>query len=185
MSNKNIVGLILLSFYLWSCGLQPIYQTSQKLTNKDYDYRQDLATISVKVDRKKLNQDLKNHLEKVLNPNEIKVDAKYLLTVTLQKSITSTFTNYTGSSGRNKVILTANYRLQDLNNNQIISTGTTNVSNDFNVESKKFANYTAEDSIATNLTVIIAKNIRDLLINDIINNHKTKSIDEGALLKDR
>jgi len=183
MSKKNILSLIFLSFCLVSCNLRPIYQTNKHLAEqnyaeknyaeKNYDYQQDLATITIKIDRKKLNQDLKHNLEKSFNPNDIKVDAKYLLTVTLSKSLTSTFISYDGSSGRNKVILTANYQLQDLNSDKIIATGITSANDDFNVGSKKFANYTAEDAIATNLTLIIADNIRNLLINDIINNHKS------------
>ena len=175
MSRKYIFSSIFLSFCLISCGLQPIYKTNKNLVDKNYNYQQDLAAITVKVDRKKLNQDLKNNLEKVLNPNEIKVDAKYLLNVTLNKSLTSTFTSYTGSSGRNKVILTAHYQLKDLSNDEIIATRTTSADDDFDVGSKKFANYIAENSIATNLTLIIADNIRNLLINDMINSHKAKS----------
>ena len=172
MSLKNIL-LIFLSFCLLSCGLRPIYQSSKN--SPDSNYQQDLATIIIKTDRKKLNQDLKNNLEKVLNPNEVTVNAKYLLTITLSKSLTSTFISYTGSSGRNKVTLTANYTLQDLSNDKIIATGMASANDDFNVESKKFANYVAENSIAVNLTLIIAKNIRNLLINDIVNSRKAKS----------
>jgi LPS-assembly lipoprotein len=169
MSVKFIVSSIFLSFFLLSCGLRPIYQI-----NKDYSYQQDLAAIKITLERKKINQDLQSNLEKVFNPSAIEVDTKYLLNVTLRKSLSSTFTSYSGSSGRNRVTLVANYKLIDLGSDKIIATGTTSASDDFDVFSKKFANYVAEDYITTNLTLIIADNIRNLLINDMVSNHQTK-----------
>ncbi len=160
--------------FLTACGFHPIYKTDNKISDKSQAYSQELASIKVEISRKRLNQDLKNNLEKVLNPDNIKTDPRYLLSINLDRALTSTFTNFTGSSGRNKVILTATYKLKDLISGDIIASATTTAQDDFNVEDKRFANYVAEDAIAENLTFIIAKNIRDLLINDIVNNYKAK-----------
>ncbi|MES2676949.1 MAG: hypothetical protein V4612_01370 [Pseudomonadota bacterium] len=168
-----LIGLLLFS----SCGFHVIYKSDNKISDKSQAYNEELASIQIEVSRKKINQDLKNNLEKVLNPDDIKVDPKYSIIITLDKTLVSTFTTSTGSSGRNKVILTANYRLKDLNSGEVIATGTTTAKDNFDVENdKRFANYIAEDSISSNLTLIIAQNIRNLLINDIVNTYKIRDI---------
>lgn len=170
--------LLSLVLFLVACGLHPIYKADNKISDKSQAYIQELAAIKVDIPRKKLNQNFKNNLEKILNPNDIKTEPKYLISVTLTKSLASTFTNFTGSSGRNKVILTAGYQLKDLNSGEIIASASTNAQDDFNIENQRFANYIAEDTITENLTLIIAKNIRDLLINDIVSNYKSKDTDK-------
>jgi len=175
----KIYFLIILSLFS-SCGFHAIYRSDNKISDKSQGYNEELASINVEVTRKKLNQDLKNNLEQVLNPDGIKVDAKYSINISLDRNTVSTFTTYTGSSGRNKVILTANYQLKDLKSGEVIATGTATAKDDFNVENNvknnRFANYIAEDNIASNLTLIIAQNIRNLLINDIVNNYKVRDI---------
>ncbi len=165
-----LIGLLLLP----SCGFHSIYQSGNKISNESKAYNEELASIEIEIARKKINQDLENNLKKILNPDEIKVSPKYLIKISLNKSLTSTFTNPTGASGRNKVILTANYKLKDLSSGEIIATGTVSAKDNFDVGDKRFANYIAEDSIASNLTLIIAQNIRDLLINDIVNSYKVR-----------
>ena len=172
----KIYFLIILSLFS-SCGFHAIYRSDNKISDKSQGYNEELASINVEVTRKKINQDLKKNLEQVLNPDGIKVDAKYSINISLDKNTVSTFTTYTGSSGRNKVILTANYQLKDLKSGEVIATGTATAKDDFNVEQiNRFANYIAEDNIASNLTLIIAQNIRNLLINDIVNNYKVRDI---------
>lgn len=173
-----------LLFFLASCGLHPIYKTSSETSDQSQNYKQELASIKVEISRKKLNQNLKNNLEKILNPEAIKIEPRYLIIIDLQKSLSSTFTNFTGSSGRNKVTLTASYQLKDLNSEEIIATGVANANDDFDVEDKRFANYITEETIADRLTLSVARNIRDLLINDIINNYKNKD-KELQKLKDK
>jgi hypothetical protein len=111
----------------------------------------------------------------VLNPDGIQIDPKYLLSVTLVKSLTSTFTTSIGSSGRNKVILTANYNLKDLQTGDIIDIGVAMAQDDFDVEVKRFANYTTQDTIEMNLTKIIAQNIRNSLIRGLSQKDKEKT----------
>lgn len=165
---------IFLLLFISSCGFKPIYKSESQFSANNQNYIEELAAIQIKPERKKINQELRNHLENVLNPNYIKVEPRYLLSFKLSKGVVSTFTNFTGSSGRNKVILTVDYELRDLNSKKIIATATTTARDDYDVEEKRFANYITEESIASNLTFNIAQNIRNLLINDIINNFKSK-----------
>jgi hypothetical protein len=172
MSYKAIKKLIIL-LVISSCGFHPIYQIDNKISGQN-TYSEELASIQVQVERGRINQELKNNLDHVLNPNDLKVDAKYLLIVTLEKTLSSTFINVTGSSGRNKVTLTAKYRLKDLKSGEIIASSLTTANDDFNIGDKRFADYIAEEALGSNLTIIIAQNIRNLLINDVVNNYRTK-----------
>ncbi len=171
---KRYFFLLIPFLFLASCGLHPIYKIDNRISDQSQSYQRELASITIDVERKKLNQDLKNNLENILNPDDIKTDAKYSISIILTRSLTSTFTNFTGSSGRNKVILVATYQLKNLSSGDMIASGSTHAQDDFDVRDKRFANYIAEESIATNLTLIIAKNIRGLLVNDIVNNYKVK-----------
>ena len=166
--------IILLTTLFCACGFHPIYQKDNQISKQSQSYSQELAAIKILIPRNKLNQDLKNNLEKILNPTDIKTDPKYLLSITLNKTLTSTFITATGSSGRNKVILVATYTLKDLNTDKTIATSTVTVKDDFDVEGKRFANYVTEEAIASNLTLIIAKDIRNLIVNDIVNNYKSE-----------
>lgn len=163
---KRIIVFVLL---LSGCGFQPLYKTSDNVGGQNY--KQDLASIQIKEERKRINQELRNNLKQVLNPDDLKIDPKYLLTVGVQKGVTATFITSTGSSGRNQVTLTAKYQLKDLTSNKIISSGTTNAIDYYTVNvDQRFANYIAEDSIASNLTLVLAQNIRNLLVIDLSNN---------------
>lgn len=169
---KKII-LLLLLFSFFSCGFHPIYKADNKISESNQSYSQELAAIQIKPERKRLNQELRNNLETVLNPDNIKTDPKYLLTITLTKNLVSTFITSTGASGRNQVTLIANYQLKDLSSGEIIASGVVSARDDFDVDTtKRFANYITEDSIASNLTLQIAQNLRNLLINDIVDDFK-------------
>lgn len=167
--------LIITVLTLSSCGFRAIYNDN-KISEDSKSYNQELASIQVQTVRKKINQDLKNNLEDILNPDGIEIQKKYVIDVDLTKRIASTFTTTTGSSGRNKVTLTANYRLKDLESGELIATGSTFAKDDFNVGLGRFANYTTEEEITSNLTIILAQNIRNLLINDIVNSYKIREL---------
>ncbi|MCE3254557.1 MAG: hypothetical protein K0R25_51 [Rickettsiaceae bacterium] len=170
----RIISFALFCFLVSSCGFRPIYKTDNKISEEGREYKQELASIKIETVRKKLNQDLKNNLERILNPDNLQNEPRYSINISLSKSVISTFITSTGSSGRNKVTLTADYQLKDLNTGEIIATGQTSAKDDFNVENKRFGNYIAEEVIASNLTLLLAQNIRNLLIKDIVNDYKVK-----------
>ena len=121
-----------------SCGFKSIYNTDDRILEC---YSQELASIRIKKERKQINQILRNHLEETLNPDNIKTEPKYLLTINLSKSISSTFITSTGASGRNKIILNASYELKDLKSGTIVGSGSVSDKDDFDVEDRRFANY--------------------------------------------
>lgn len=161
----RIIALIILS----SCGFEPIYKVGN---NAQYD--EILASIQVVEKKSRLSQVLRLNLTKSLNPNNLEQEKKYLLYTEIKQQVGSTFIKPSGSSGRNKVILTVKYRLLDISNNELVIKGLTNAQDDYDVEDRRFANYIAQEEISLNLTKIVAQNIRDLLIKDLI--HKTNNI---------
>ncbi|MFT6106504.1 MAG: hypothetical protein ACJATL_000736 [Rickettsiales bacterium] len=170
--------LLLLSVLIIpSCGFHTIY-SDNRISSQSKAYNEELASITVKVSRDKINQDLKNNLEDVLNPGNIEIDQKYIINISLNRSTGSSIITSTGSAGRQKVILAAKYRLRDFHSGELIATGDVVADDDFDVENKLFANYSAENAIASNLTLVIARNIRNMLINDIVNSYKVREIPE-------
>lgn len=164
MLKKFLTTFLLLS--LCACGFQVIYRDSKK--SSDLSYTHELAAIRIKKDRIRLNQELKNNLYDVLNPDYVKVDPKYFLTLEVVESLTPTFITITGSSGRNKITLTVSYVLKNLQTAEIISEGHTSVNDNYDVTSNRYGSHVAENYVRSNLTKIAAQNTRNSLVNDFI-----------------
>ncbi len=150
---------------LCNCGFQVIYKDRKEA---DISYIHELASIRIKKDRNRLAQELKNNLYDLLNPDYLKVDAKYFLTLTIQESLSPTFISLTGASGRNKITLNITYELKNLVNAAVISSGSTSVNDNYDVSSNRYGTYSAENYVRNNLTKIAAQNIRNSLVNDLI-----------------
>ena len=171
--------LFILFCALSSCGFHAIYNgdnisnSSSNAESKAEDYKQKLAAITIKSQKKHIDQKLKNNLEELLNPYNIKTEPRYILTTSLTKSLGGTFTTSSGAVGRNRLILNVTYDLKDLNSGETVSFGTVIAKDDFDVSTTRFANYTAEEAIEINLTKIVAGNIRDRLVNDLRTNPKS------------
>jgi len=161
---KQLLAASILLF-IAACGFQPIYKT--RIDNNEINYEKKLAAIEVRGDKKRIYQKLQNNLIAILNPNKIDVPKEYVLTIKIKKNISITFINPTGSAGRNKVTLEASYELRKINDDEVIASGHASAKDDFDIESRRFANYITEEEIELNLTQLIAQNIRDLLINDL------------------
>jgi hypothetical protein len=164
MLHKALITLIVLS--LCSCGFRVIYRDTKN--ESEVSYTKELAAIRIKKDRSKLDQDLKNNLYDILNPDQLKGEPKYFLILSISESITPTFITITGSSGRNKITLTIQYTLKNLKNAETISSGHTSVSDNYNVTDNRYGSVTAENYLRSNLTKIASQNIRNSLVNDFI-----------------
>jgi hypothetical protein len=165
---KSFGILLILTFS--ACDFQVIYK--EKVRGVGITYAQDLSAIRIKKDRTKLSQELKNNLYDALNPDYIKSEPKYFLILTAKSTISSTFTTFTGASGRNRVTLDVTYTLKNLDNAITISSGTTSVNDNYDVTTNRYGTYTAEQYILTNLTKVAAQNIRNSLVNDFIETRK-------------
>lgn len=157
---------IIAIFGTFSCGFNVIYKEAK--TDSDFSYSNELAAIRIKKDRNKISQELKNNLYDTINPDLIKKDPKYFLTLDISESITPTFITITGSSGRNKITITVRYTLQNLENAETISSGETFAADNYNITENRYGSYTAENTLRSNLTKILAQNIRNSLVNDFI-----------------
>lgn len=156
--------IFLVFFNLTSCGFQVIYKDQfdeASIANK-------LASIKIKKNREHLHQKLKSNLLDVLNPDNIKVEPKYFLEVTFSTRTSPTFTNITGSAGRNKITILANYQLKKLSDSNIISSGKTEAYDSYDVDLNRYGTYSAEEFVKENLTKVIAQNIRNLIVSDLI-----------------
>ena len=63
--------------------------------------------------------------------------------------------------------LIANYKLLDIESNDILGSGKISESGDFDIERKRFANYITEEQTRINLTKLIARDVRNMIINDL------------------
>jgi hypothetical protein len=67
-----------------------------------------------------------------------------------------------------KITLKINYELKNLATATTISAGSTSVNDNYDVSSNRYGTYSAENYVRTNLTKIAAQNIRNSLVNDLI-----------------
>ena len=162
----RMISLAVIILLLSSCGFKPIYY-SKNSDQKNTDYNSNLILVKVKKYRSNIDYKLHKNLVEILNPYNIDVEKKYFLDVKLTSKTSSTFTTSTGSSGRNKVTLIANYKLLDIESNDILGSGKISESGDFDIERKRFANYITEEQTRINLTKLIARDVRNMIINDL------------------
>jgi len=139
-----------------------------------------LASIRIQKDSGRLTQELRNAVKDALNPDYIESEPKYVLSMSLVKGIAGTFITSTGASGRNKVTLTIEYRLYDAINGRILSVGMTTLNDNYDVQTNRYGTYVAEEYVSSNLAKVAASNIRNLLVNDLI--EIKKSDDPDAVL---
>lgn len=156
---------------LSACGFQIIYK-EEKSNQEEASYAEELAAIRIQKMRNKMGHDIKNSLYDVLNPDYLKAEAKYFLTIEFSKSTSATFITETGASGRNKITLTAKYTLKSLANGSAISSGSTVVNDNYDVTKNRFGTIVAEDYVSSNITTLVAQNIRNSLVNDFIETRK-------------
>ena len=186
MSRKilNFFQMSLVFFVISSCGFEVIYD--EKKTGISYE--EELASIKIQKDTGRLSQELRNSLHDLFNPGGLKVEPKYILILNLSNYTTSTFTTSLGASGRNRVVVDIRYELISLENGKIVAEGTTNVGDNYDVQDNRFGTYTADEYTLLNVTKIAAQNIRNLLVNDIIemkkdNKERFKKIIEEPLIE--
>jgi hypothetical protein len=165
---KLFLVIFLIFPLCFSCNFRVIYEDRTDVIS----YAKELAAIRIKKDRNHLSQELKNNLYDVFNPDYLEVEPKYFLILKTSNTISPTFITITGASGRNKVTINASYELKNLKTAEIIAKGSTSVNDNYNVNNNRYGTYTAEEYTKINLTKVAAQNIRNSLVNDIIEMRK-------------
>jgi hypothetical protein len=163
---KNILFLLLILFQV-GCGFNVLYDDS--LTKDEFSFEKELASIRIKKVRTKIDQELKNNLYDLLDPDNLKIEAKYFLELDLTKSVSATFITSSGASGRNSLTLEVKYKLYQLKTAKLISEGIISIRDNYDVIENRYSTYISEEFVMSNLTKIIAKDIRNALIYDITN----------------
>mgnify|MGYP001560470763 CR=1 FL=1 len=161
---------IILLLSLTSCGFQVIYRESEK--SADISYVDELAAIRIQKVRNRLGQEFQNNLYDILNPDYVKAEPKYLLIARIDTIITPTFITQTGSSGRNNMILNVTYTLKSAESGDVIASGRTSVNDNYDVRTNRYGTYVTEEYVKSNLTKIAAQNIRNSIVNDLIETRK-------------
>jgi hypothetical protein len=160
--------LIVLLLLLSACGFEVLYKDHQNSESIAYQ----LASIRIQKKRNKFDWQLQNNLYELFNPDKIPSPEKYLLIVDTDQSISSTYITSTGASGRNKITITANYVLKNLNTDQQIASGNVVASDNYDVSANRFATFVSEDYFKSNILKIIANDIRNSVVNDFSYNKK-------------
>ncbi len=160
----KISFLLFLIFSISNCGFEVIYREK----DSGISYTEELAAIKIQKDSQRLSQNLRNSLYDIFNPDSIKVEPKYYITLEIQESIGGTFLTETGAIGRNKVTLTVKYNFYDLKTLELIASGTASANDNYDIDFNRYGTHVTNDYTVLNLTKVVAQNIRNLLVNDII-----------------
>ncbi len=159
-------------FILDSCGFQTVYHDEKDI---EATYVEKLAQIRIQKTRLRFDQELKNNLYDLLNPDLVKAEAKYLLILSSNVTSYPTFITETGASGRNKVMINISYQLKDLETGSTIGKGATTVNDNYDVSLNRYGTFVADEYIKSNLTKVAAANIRNYLVNDFIELEKKEN----------
>ena len=162
--NDTAIIYIVILLISASCGFKPLYRV-----NNNINYNNDITSIKVQASNKKYNQILKNNLYDLINPKNIKNDAKYLLKIDISKNINSTYITETGSSGRNRVTISVHYIMEEIASDNIIASNNVSLSENYDITSNRYASHKMEEYKINNLLKIIAKDIRNEIIQQFYN----------------
>lgn len=161
---KKLIITAILPIFLFSCGFQVIYREKES----GISYEKELSAMKIQKSPGRLSQELRNNLYDLLNPDSLETDPKYYIVLKEEESIGSTFLTSTGASGRNKITINVQYTLFDLKTGKKIANGVTTANDNYDVQTNRYGTYTAEQYTKSNLTKVLAQNLRNLLVNNII-----------------
>lgn len=181
MQSVKAFILILILLFLSACGLSTMYgNTTYGTPNKNVQtipplLNQELAKIAIKKDRTQISEQLRNNLYDLFKGTQTKIEPEYFLIINIAKTVTPTYTTLTGVSGRNRIVLVAKYQLKRLRDAYPVGSGSTQVSDNYNVSTTRYANYLTEEVTSNKLTQTVAQNLRNLIVNDLIQLDKKES----------
>jgi hypothetical protein len=161
----RIILPFILLLSLADCGFQSVYQDEKQAAAP---YVEKLAQIRIQKKRIKVDQDLKNNLYDLLNPDYIQAEPKYLLVLNTEVNVMPTFITVIGAAGRYKIVFNITYQLKDLETAKTIASGTTVVNDNYDITANRFGTFVVDEYVKSNLTKVAAQNIRNALINDFI-----------------
>jgi LPS-assembly lipoprotein len=143
---------------LGACGFRPL------LGQADHpEVRNELAAIEITGLDDRLGQLVRNALLTELNPTSLSVPARYQLLVSVRESTTSLGIQIDSTITRFNLTLTAQFRLLDLNDRQVLYQSTVRRIASYNVPRQPYAELTAERNAQQRAAKEVGTNIRTLL----------------------
>jgi LPS-assembly lipoprotein len=146
----TFLSLLLLS----SCGFSPLYRTNNAKTT-------DLtATVQIQPIADYDGYLLENYLADGLNPNKMSVEKKYTLDVSLNApQISEQNIQNDNFSSRERMSLTATYRLTDIKTGNVVVNTTTSATGAYNIATQPYATWMAQTKVRENLIKMLADRI--------------------------
>lgn len=146
--------ILLLVIFNTSCGFKKVYEIS----NEDNLI---LRQIEVKHQNDRLHQVLRQNFEDLLLKQTGK---KYLLEFDIKSTDTDAITGASGNPSRISITVSANFVLKNINSNKVVKKGNVSAYDEYDVDDNRFANYSSNDEIKIELTRILARKIRNQII---------------------
>lgn len=161
---------IILLLNISSCGFRAMYSKD----NFSVDYNEELASVVIQKSPGTKSQELRTYIFDSLNPDHLDKEPKYLLILKTSESKVPTFITSLGSSGRFQMNISVNYQLKTYDGRYLIASGSANDSEGYNIDINRYGNYKIEEFSRSNLYKVIAGNIRNLIIQDIVKFKESK-----------
>jgi LPS-assembly lipoprotein len=125
---------------LGGCGWEPLYaggETQPAVAG--------LRAIKVNPIPERPGQQLEMALRTAFNPGGESVKQRYVLSVSLEKSLYSTGIQSQGLGTRGEVHITARYQLTDIDTKKVVQTGFVHSSDAFDIQANGYATVVAQD----------------------------------------
>jgi LPS-assembly lipoprotein len=145
---------ICLVFLLSACGFTPVYSKA------DSNFSNQLASVKIEPIPGRNGQILQYKLTDLLNPSANYVEPQYDLKIDLTKDLRELGIQDTLRVTRYEVILTAKYRLVDLNTGALVDEGKTKIKSSYNRTTSEFSTFVADDDANEKAAEELAQEIR-------------------------
>jgi len=149
---------LVLGLLLGGCGFHPLYGD-----HAESGFDADLATIKVNTIQDRLGQELALSLRDGLNPQGIKVPARYVLDVKLIAQRNDLGIRSDGTATRTQMMIVANFQLKEIATDKTVLQGNTRTAVSFDAQNDEYANVVARQSAQERSLQDISDDIRNRL----------------------
>ena len=154
--------LLLLLLTLSGCGFTPVHGTHAQSPAAI----QNLAGLEINAPSGRLGETLKADIEDGINPDYRAGTVEYRLNITLEQQEISQFINPDGTASRGRIMVTSNYQLVRLADNELISAGTLRRSGSFDSDTQvDYATYISREDARRRAVADLANDYRLRLMN--------------------
>lgn len=148
-----------LALLLCGCGFHPLYAERDQ-----GGFDADLAAVKVATIQDRLGQELALSLRDGLNPQGIKVPARYVLDVKLIPQRNDLGIRSDGTASRTQMMIIANFQLKEIATDRTVLQGTTRTAVSFDALNDEYANVVARQSAQERSLRDISDDIRTRLV---------------------